>query len=710
MKKSKIFKKILIPFLGTSPVFIISCSSTNSAQKEETNEIPNTIVDNSTSNNKEVDNNENTDSNNQQVNDKNQTEGSSNSEVVEEVPANKNEEIEDKSDNSSSNSEVDNNENTSSENDKSEPIENPGDNSTNNGEQDNNDNQEKIKQEVIETYSNIINEQEKFINLLKTTKGESNSEFKYEILFDSINQVTENFDKLEKPLKYDNEELDKYNESYKTLEVEFNKMVSLKETLKLNADTAPQYYAGNFDKNAVKKEENESKNDYSNYPELDAIEKSTKDGNRQKNEVNALINKKALEFVNLSKENLSDFNDNGYNPSQKAQLTKFLEDEVIKDEKNKKEQIFLVFKWITKHVKYANDVRSAKLNPFEVKQFLSAVCGGYSILYKSLLDILGIKTVMVIGWSSAGAHQWNAIQDPETNEWFFSDATWGTVSERYFRLTADQISNDHRVERVLDLNYFKDNITYEYWNGLSVKDANIDSPNIPDKLNDILVENISDTILNNNKVKTLNIPEFVKHIEYPGTKGTYAFEVSKDNKFFASQNGILYSKDFSRILMTPSNLNSKTVTIPKETSTLNDGKDLFESNSVSEIIVEPGNYSFASYKGVLYNNDFSQIISIPNGTTNLVVHPDVKFQGQEISFKDNLRTVTLSEGITVVEDFTFNTLNRLEYVIFPSTIKEIKNEAFLGIRNVTLKTHEDNEIVRDFAKKHNFKYEVIVNN
>ncbi|MCU4706689.1 leucine-rich repeat protein [Mycoplasma sp. CSL7503-lung] len=686
MKKNKILKSLLIPILGTSFITLISCSpmkeqqnkivtNNNSKDKPKEKEDNLKIKDSSEVNNKE--------NSNQSIN--------SNNEQTDSLSHNNAEET------------------TTKENVDSITKNNPEEESNKNNDKSKEDEQN-IKKSVLDAYENLVNEQKNFINLYNETKSEKNTMYKYEILFDTIDKVTENLDQIETPLKFDQQELENYNKILSELKGKFSEVTNLKNTLSSQEDIKPEYYAGNFDKNNVKKEESSPKNDYSNYPELEAIERSTKDGNTSVDPVRSLVNKKALEFIDLAKGNITDFNQNNYTSQQKEELRRFLNETIINGETNKKAQIRLVFNWITKKVKYARQANQAKLNPYEVKQYLYAVCGGYSILYKAFLDLLDIKTIMVIGWSSAGAHQWNAIQDPETNEWFFSDTTWGVVNERYFRLSPEEISNDHMVERVLDLDFRKENVIYEYWNGLSVKDALVDNPNIPDKLDEIVVENISDTILNNDKVRTLHIPQFVKHIEYPGTKGTYAFDVSKDNKFFASQNGILYSKNFEKILMTPNNLNVKNIVIPKETSTLNDGKDLFESSVVQSIEVEPGNYSFASYKGVLYNNDFSQIISIPNGLTNLVVNSNVKFQGQEISFKDNIKTVTLNEGITDIVDYTFNTLKKLEYVILPSTIENISEYAFWQLKNITLKTYKHNKYVEDFAKKHSFRYEIIQNN
>ncbi|MCU4116995.1 hypothetical protein N8G13_00765 [Mycoplasma zalophi] len=618
--------------------------------------------------------------------------------------------------NSQNNTKKDTESNTDSENQEQSSTETTNEKDNNieaidyeNNDDSSNDENNEFVNKINNSYKKIIDEQQNFLNLYQMSKAE-NTKYKYEFLLDEIDKIIEDFDELKKPIKYDEHELNVYKQTYSFLHDEFLKMKQLKSDLSAQKDTQPEHYSDNFDKNNVKKDDNNFKNDYSNYPELDAIKKSTNNQNNNFNPERTFINSQALKFIDLAKNNIYDFNENNYTIEQKNKLNTFLHGTIIKGEQNKNTQIRLVFDWIRKNVRYATQSNQAKLNPFLVKEYLYAVCGGYSILYKAFLDLLDIKTVMVIGWSSAGAHQWNAILDPETKQWFFSDATWGVISEKYFRLDAKEISNDHMVERVLSLDYLKDNIKYEYWNGLSVKDSLVNNPNIPDKLNDIIVENISDSILNNDKIYTLRVPRFVKNIEYVGTRGIHNFEVAKENNFFSSQNGLLYSKNFKKLLMTPKNSEEKFIVIPKETTALNDGKELFESPFIKSIEVESGNFALASYKGVLYNNNFSQMLSIPNGLTDLVVHSKVKFQGQEISFKDNIKTIILNEGITRIEDFTFNNLKNLDFVLIPSTIKEIKDNAFWQINDITLKTHEYNKYVEEFAKNHKFKYEIINSN
>ncbi|MCU9937747.1 hypothetical protein NW731_04890 [Mycoplasmopsis felis] len=177
-----------------------------------------------------------------------------------------------------------------------------------------------------------------------------------------------------------------------------------------------------------------------------------------------------------------------------------------------KEKMRAIFDWITSNVKYATGSSHPAIEPREVMTRLVAVCGGYSTLYKAMLDIIGIKNVMVAGWSAAGAHQWNIVEDPETHEWFHSDATWGSVNNKYYNLSSEAISPDHRVDTIIDLSTNHEGIQYRYWHGLSVFNSTNPNTIVPDTVSNIKVESIFNDLFNNDKVKTLSIGRYVNRI------------------------------------------------------------------------------------------------------------------------------------------------------------------------------------------------------
>lgn len=77
------------------------------------------------------------------------------------------------------------------------------------------------------------------------------------------------------------------------------------------------------------------------------------------------------------------------------------------------------------------------------------VCQGYSLLAYKMLNRAGIETRIIEGTSN-GPHLWNLVK--LDGSWYHLDCTWddpvpnrdGFISYRFFNLTDEQISTDHR--------------------------------------------------------------------------------------------------------------------------------------------------------------------------------------------------------------------------------------------------------------------------
>ncbi|MCS4536778.1 leucine-rich repeat protein [Mycoplasma sp. CSL7475-4] len=560
-----------------------------------------------------------------------------------------------------------------------------------------------FEQKIAEFEVKLTDLRNELSDYLSSTKNEA--KYKYEEVVDLLQSQI--YDFKFPTIKSDNEfYLNELRNYYDSMSSQFNQIKSLKESLKDSEDAKPEWAGDNYNKLAQKKHKQES-NPLLNYPEVDAINASLKDTNRRVNPQNAFINNQAIKFLNFGgNEFIEKFSEINYTPAQRQKVNEFLHNSIVKESMTKNEKIEAIFDWITNNIKYANAKNRPHINPWEIIEYRYAVCGGFSNLYKEMLDLIGVNSVMVIGWSSAGDHQWVLVQDPQTHEWFYSDPTWGTIQKRYFRMNSEQISNDHRVIRVLNYTLTHNQIQYEYWKGLAIKNALSEHVVIPDLLGDIKVENIANTLLNNENLKTLQIGKYVTNIEYKGMQAQLeSFNVDEGNSVYAYSDAMLYTKDLSEILVTPAGYQKDKITISKYTKTLSDGKELFNIPLLKFIEVEPGNYSFASYKGLLYNNDYSQLISIPDGATKIYIHPLTKLSGQEISFKENVEEVYLEQGITNIPDFTFNYLPKLKKVYLPASINHISEYAFVKISNITLVTDKYNSYVSDYAKSHGFRYE-----
>lgn len=171
-------------------------------------------------------------------------------------------------------------------------------------------------------------------------------------------------------------------------------------------------------------------------------------------------------------------------------------------------------------------------------------------------------------------------------------------------------------------------------------------------------------------------------------------EVSPENQYYCSSDGILYSKDKSVLLCVPSNnsmseinidsntdsayeiISSNTVklNIPnglkeisaKEYDAISEEKvisksttEVFENagnTALREITVKDGNDYFSSIDGVLYNKNGSELIIYP-------------YDKQEREFQ-------IPNKVKKVDDFCINNINNLETLIFGQEIEKINCYVF----------------------------------
>lgn len=78
-----------------------------------------------------------------------------------------------------------------------------------------------------------------------------------------------------------------------------------------------------------------------------------------------------------------------------------------------------------------------------------AVCDGFALAYKYLLDRCGIQCILIPGESEGQQHVWNTVY--WDGAWHETDITWDAASagndrRQYFDLTTEEMSKDHSRE------------------------------------------------------------------------------------------------------------------------------------------------------------------------------------------------------------------------------------------------------------------------
>ncbi|MEG7280437.1 transglutaminase-like domain-containing protein [Mesomycoplasma ovipneumoniae str. Black Butte] len=281
-------------------------------------------------------------------------------------------------------------------------------------------------------------------------------------------------------------------------------------------------------------------------------------------------NNSAKSFMNLiDPKDVRNFEYQGYNEQNRKKVADFTK-KLIDESKAKtdEEKIKIIFDWIVKNVKYAwNLSRIPAVEPSAVLEELYAVCGGYSNLYKAMLDSIGIKNSIVIGWSKFGPHQWNLVFDTKAKEFFHSDPTWGQ-----FRRNDAEFAKDHKTFKILDSFYSENGQTYEYNLGVSLVSANTSDAKPAFQIkNKSKVVGISNDFLK--KASKLYIGPNVSRIDYQsGTFSVKSIEVDPQNPYFASKNGVLYNKNLTKLIIMPEKYDFSSFVLPKTVQEIEDYK------------------------------------------------------------------------------------------------------------------------------------------
>ncbi|AZZ65661.1 hypothetical protein DMC14_002605 [Metamycoplasma phocicerebrale] len=332
-------------------------------------------------------------------------------------------------------------------------------------------------------------------------------------------------------------------------------------------------------------------------------------------------NKNAIRYINLLKpddflvwkDKLTEYSD-----EDKKTITNFVENlDGIKEAKSTKAKAKIIYDWVVTNIKYATNTQPF-LKPIDVFINKVAICHGYSNLYKAMLNSIGIPSAIVIGFTKKGAHAWNLVYDG--NEWFFSDSTWGVVDINNFDKSVEQFSKDHYSTQLLNARFNEENYEFDFHYGLSIK--NIDKPNkkviIPTNFKGFNISSFDyEFILNNNSIEELvvsnNIWMIIGTANVVNAQGDEfqvrnaessinfkSFLIDKNNDFYESKNGVLYTKGLKEILCYPKNKQDSKFILPKETIWF-DEKETFINNYLKEISVDKENAKFYSKNNSIFS-------------------------------------------------------------------------------------------------------------
>ncbi|MBR4225935.1 MAG: leucine-rich repeat domain-containing protein, partial [Candidatus Methanomethylophilaceae archaeon] len=190
---------------------------------------------------------------------------------------------------------------------------------------------------------------------------------------------------------------------------------------------------------------------------------------------------------------------------------------------------------------------------------------------------------------------------------------------------------------------------------------------------------------------------------FSGCTSLASISVDSENESFVLKDGILYSKDESKLIFVPGGI-SGSISVPSSVTSIDSGA--FSSCiSLADIAVDEGSNSYASYDGALYNKSYSTIIAIPylketlsfpDSTASLSFSYGITYSPNLLSIEvpsnmllgaglgnsstlsnfKSLKEVEFKEGRTSIPAYALAFCSSLETVVIPSTVTEIGARAF----------------------------------
>lgn len=102
-----------------------------------------------------------------------------------------------------------------------------------------------------------------------------------------------------------------------------------------------------------------------------------------------------------------------------------------------------------------------------------------------------------------------------------------------------------------------------------------------------------------------------------------------------------------------------------------------ETNSLKAITLAPGNPNYAADKGMLYTKNFKRLISCPGGLLNAEISTLTDtIESSAFCQNRRVRTVNIPEGVTYIANNAFMRCDSLQEIKIPSTVKYIGGSAF----------------------------------
>jgi hypothetical protein len=174
-----------------------------------------------------------------------------------------------------------------------------------------------------------------------------------------------------------------------------------------------------------------------------------------------------------------------------------------------------------------------------------------------------------------------------------------------------------------------------------------------------------------------------------------AIDVSGNNVAYASENGILFNKEKTTLLLYPAGKTDANYTIPDGVTNIGDeafshcigltsvtipsgvtsiGEYAFSDCSSLGTIIIPESVTSIGYRAFLYCSSLTSV-TVGNGVKNI--------GGMAFGYCSNLSSITIPDGVTSIGHGAFLSCSSLASVTIPESVTDIGEEAFSGCSSLT---------------------------
>ena len=212
-----------------------------------------------------------------------------------------------------------------------------------------------------------------------------------------------------------------------------------------------------------------------------------------------------------------------------------------------------------------------------------------------------------------------------------------------------------------------------------------------------------------NSLKTVEIGsslEYLSQYAFAWCQNLSEITVSESNKYYASQDGIVYNKEKTNLYFVPAGISGE-ITIPAAVKIFT-YEAVQSCRKLTAIHVEKGNLNYKSVDGIVYTADGKNLIVCPKAKAGSVTIADgtetignyafrdcdsiqsVDFPDSLITIGcegfsncDNIRSVKLPDSLKTIESYGFGWCYNLINIDFPESLTKISYGAFLSCNSLT---------------------------